>query len=298
MPMAPLGRLTGSKRNYLPRQKQIRIEAAARQNRRTARDYNDESYFLPTDADEQDRLNRQHEMCLLVLDGRLGHAPVTQPKHVLNVATGTGIWAYEYASAHPDTNVLGTDLYPIQASHSLPNLAFMQHDTSGEWAFPHPFDYIHLRYIVCCFDSKPSVIRKAYDNLTPGGWIEIFDPCIDHLAVDESFEDSAARRWSRAVRDGGLKLGRPLNSNKLYAEWCNEAGFVNVTEDRYALPSNAWPRDGKLKEVGALNSEVLYALVDSLGRFLRAEVGEDEAQALEEGARRDILDGVRFCTDV
>lgn len=32
----------------------------------------------------------------LILDGKLGLAPVKNPKNVLDVATGTGIWAIEY----------------------------------------------------------------------------------------------------------------------------------------------------------------------------------------------------------
>lgn len=53
-------------------------------------------YYLPGDATEQTRLNFQHEMVKFILDGNLGHAPVRNPKNVLDVATGTGIWAMQY----------------------------------------------------------------------------------------------------------------------------------------------------------------------------------------------------------
>lgn len=36
----------------------------------------------------------------LILGGKLGLAPVRNPKNVLDVATGTGIWAIEYGKPH------------------------------------------------------------------------------------------------------------------------------------------------------------------------------------------------------
>lgn len=48
--------------------------------------------------EEQDRLDLQHASFELVLGGRLGLAPVGEPKFVIDVATGTGIWANEFGS--------------------------------------------------------------------------------------------------------------------------------------------------------------------------------------------------------
>lgn len=41
-------------------------------------------------------LDLQHHLFLLTLDGKLGLAPVSQPNYVLDIGTGTGIWAIEY----------------------------------------------------------------------------------------------------------------------------------------------------------------------------------------------------------
>jgi methylase of polypeptide subunit release factors len=52
----------------------------------------------------------------LILYGGLACAPIdTIPLHnVLDFATGTGIWAIEFADEYPGANVIGTDLSPIQ----------------------------------------------------------------------------------------------------------------------------------------------------------------------------------------
>ena len=49
---------------------------------------------------EQDRLDLQHNIYLLMLDGRLNLAPIEEMKggihNVLDIATGTGIWAIDF----------------------------------------------------------------------------------------------------------------------------------------------------------------------------------------------------------
>ena len=44
-------------------------------------------------------------MCTTTLGGRLHLAPVTQAHRVLDVGTGTGIWAIDYADEHPESQV-------------------------------------------------------------------------------------------------------------------------------------------------------------------------------------------------
>jgi ubiquinone/menaquinone biosynthesis C-methylase UbiE len=48
---------------------------------------------------EQDRLDMQHAAMLHLLGGNLYLAPVKDPKFVLDVATGTGIWALEFGAS-------------------------------------------------------------------------------------------------------------------------------------------------------------------------------------------------------
>ena len=68
-------------------------------------------YELPNDGEEQDRQDFQHMLCLLMLEGKLGEAPIADsPRHVLDIGTGTGIWAIEFAERYPDSMVVGTDL--------------------------------------------------------------------------------------------------------------------------------------------------------------------------------------------
>ena len=40
---------------------------------------------------------------------------------IVDVGTGTGIWAMDFADAHPESQVLGIDLSPIQPRFVPPN---------------------------------------------------------------------------------------------------------------------------------------------------------------------------------
>lgn len=56
-------------------------------------------------------------MCTLVLDNKLYLAPLEKDiQRVLDLGTGTGIWAIDFADEHPSASVVGTDISPIQPS--------------------------------------------------------------------------------------------------------------------------------------------------------------------------------------
>ncbi|KAI9729373.1 MAG: hypothetical protein M1834_006897 [Cirrosporium novae-zelandiae] len=84
-------------------------------NGRSIHPFESAGYLLPNDEREKHRLNFQHGIWLTTLDGRLYLAPLKQDiQNVLDVATGTGIWAMEFADKFPSAQVIGTDLSPMQ----------------------------------------------------------------------------------------------------------------------------------------------------------------------------------------
>ena len=80
------------------------------------------AYWLPNDGDEQDRQDFTHAIYMMLWDGRLHLAPLESPKHVLDIGTGTGIWAISFAKQYPDSSVVGTDLSLIR--RFLPSAAW------------------------------------------------------------------------------------------------------------------------------------------------------------------------------
>ncbi len=118
---------------------------------------------MPNDELEKDRLDLQHHMSLLTLDGKLHLSPLDDKvQTVLDVGTGTGIWAMEFADAHPSALVLGNDLSPIQPGFVPPNLTFEVDDAEADWTYERKFDFIHARMLTGSFKNWPRFFEQAF----------------------------------------------------------------------------------------------------------------------------------------
>ncbi|KAK8010894.1 hypothetical protein PG990_009859 [Apiospora arundinis] len=220
---------------------------------RTYQAYREDTYYLPNDADEQDRLDFQHEMTSILLDKRLAVAPVSNPKYVLDVATGTGIWALDYATENPDSQVIGTDLSLIQPDmeDTVPNCSFVREDSEDPWTYDHKFDYVHLRYVVTCFKDHRTIMRHAFENLNPGGWIEYVDQSVEPMRHGGTAEGSVWYDYVTSFLSTMAKFGRDLQCPRKYKQWLEEVGFVNVQEQVIPIPMSPWPSNSKLKLAGS-----------------------------------------------
>ncbi|PHH89241.1 hypothetical protein CDD83_6432 [Cordyceps sp. RAO-2017] len=256
-------------------------------------DSRDGSYFLPTDSAEQDRLDEQHKLCLMLLDGKLGLAPVKAPRRVLDVATGTGIWAIQYAEQQPQAEVVGADLCVFQHESPAANCSFVRLDVEKDaWGLDHGFDYIHFRYVLSCFDDTRAVIGTAFDHLSPGGYVEFHDFVFSIVDLDGSFKGTALERWQAAVSRGAASVGRDLNKAVLYPGWCRDAGFVDVTETLFPLPFGTWVRGAAMKRLGEAAVRNIRALIGgSLRSFLElAGLSKSEMEELIDEAMEDTRD--------
>jgi cyclopropane fatty-acyl-phospholipid synthase-like methyltransferase len=91
------------------------------------------------------------------------------------VGTGTGIWAIDIADELPDAVVVGTDLSPIQPDWVPSNCKFYVEDAECEWMYPvnEHFDFIHGRGLCGGIADFPKFYSEAFQNMRPGGWIEM-----------------------------------------------------------------------------------------------------------------------------
>ncbi|KAK0612219.1 hypothetical protein B0T14DRAFT_572035 [Immersiella caudata] len=77
----------------------------------------------PIPNPEQNREDLKHALMLELTDGKLFFAPIGEhPQKVINLGTGTGIWAIDFADQFPTAEVLGIDFAPIQPDWALKKL--------------------------------------------------------------------------------------------------------------------------------------------------------------------------------
>ncbi len=170
--------------------------------------------------------------------------------NVLDIATGTGIWAIEFAEQFPAAVVIGTDLSPIQPEYVPPNLSFEVDDAEDPWVFSHKFDYIHGRMLVTCFQSHLAVFRSAFEFLRPGGYIELQDASFPFLGADEKWNGSAFQHWWGLLMDGAKAMGKDWTRVPRYKSYLEEIGFVDVVERRFNCPIGPWAKGSKNKALG------------------------------------------------
>ena len=143
----------------------------------------------------------------------------------------TGLYS-DFADAHPDTAVIGTDISPIQPQWCPPNLTFEIDDVEQDWTFaPGSFDYIHVRYMLGSIQDWPRLFRQVYAALKPGGYVESHEAEPNFLSDDGTVRsDSAMAAWTRLFAESGEKLGRPFMvvSDDLQRKAIEQAGFVDI----------------------------------------------------------------------
>ncbi|KAF1842642.1 S-adenosyl-L-methionine-dependent methyltransferase [Cucurbitaria berberidis CBS 394.84] len=218
--------------------------------------YKEGSYWGPNDETQADQLDIFHHISLLLLDGELNKAPISKnPTKVLDVGTGTGIWAIEFADKFPSAEVIGTDLSPTQPSLVPPNLRFEVDDFTEPWVFRrNSFDFIHARCLYGCVADWSAFYKEALDHLQPGGYFEQLEMSVWVKSDDGSVTpDSIFDQWGKISLTLGEKFGKSLQTVDESKAGIEAAGFINVVERRWKLPVGGWAADKQFKEIGQYN---------------------------------------------
>ncbi|KAF3165947.1 hypothetical protein EYR41_007755 [Orbilia oligospora] len=214
-----------------------------------------------------------HLVYTLRLNGDLFLAPVEMeyPKlKVLDLGTGNGIWCIDMAHAFPQSEIIGNDLSPIQPTYVPPNVQFEIDDFNDEWVHPaNHFDFIHGRALYGSVTSWDQLLRKVLHALKPGGWWESVETMVEFQCDDGSLpEDSAVKYWVGIMRIACERAGTSFDVAGRVKEWCEAAGFEEVTQRVYKLPIGPWPKDKSEKTLGSYNLANMLSACDGFSLHL------------------------------
>ncbi|KAL4779831.1 S-adenosyl-L-methionine-dependent methyltransferase [Aspergillus varians] len=234
------------------------------ENGRRYHAYRAGSYWGPNDEKAQAHLDIGHHVYNLMLNGKLQLAPISDdvqacnppravPK-VLDVGTGTGIWAMEFADLHPSATVIGTDLSPIQPSWVPPNVQFEVDDCCDEWLYgKDTFDFVHIRGLYGCVADWHRLYTQALTSLKPGGYIEQVEQSVVPKSDDGTVDGTIFEEWGTVSEKAGEEFGKSLSVLDKSRDGMIKAGFVDVVERRFKVPVGGWASDPRLKQLGLYN---------------------------------------------
>jgi hypothetical protein len=256
------------------------ILAYQEENGRTYHAYKAGKYVMPNDEGEQERMDRKppllplfiqvngfsvhYHATRMTLDNKHWIAPIDDPRAIIDIGTGTGIWAMDVADDFPGSTVLGTDLSPIQPTLVPPNLEFVVQDLQEPWDMPGRFDLVHTRYMNgIAIQNWLMLYRHAFEACKPGAWVENQEVDGKFKSDDNTLKpDSAIIRWQNLMERGLTTIGQTGRCNAFkMADNMRDAGFINVVVQEVKAPIGPWPKDKRLREAGVYG---LVGLIDGL----------------------------------
>ncbi|KAF4420511.1 hypothetical protein FACUT_11165 [Fusarium acutatum] len=210
-------------------------------------------YSFPNDEQQLESVDISHHYLSVLLDGQLYLAPIgDNVQKALDVGTGSGIWAIDFADQFPQAEVTATDLSPTQPKWVPPNVRFEIDDATETWTWKdNTFDFVHMRYLFGAIQDWTALYQQAYRVCTPGGWVESVEADIHFRSDDGTAEEQEVYKLcNKLYEEGGKAIGRTFFVHDLQPKGMEEAGFVDIKTVDYKIPIGDWPKDPRLAEVG------------------------------------------------
>lgn len=213
------------------------------ENGRVYPSYGRHDYGMPIDEQELARNDLQHAKFSLLLGNRLFLAPISSPTRVLDIGTGTGIWAIDVGDVYPEAEVIGTDIAPVQPTWIPPNVQFFLEDAEDMWTFsPDSFSLVFAREMSFAVRDWPNFISQAWTALKPGGWLELSATHPQTQCDDGSLnlKTSGLARCAEYYLEVAEAMGTSLHAPFFWAQQMRDAGFVDIQTQIFKMPLGPW----------------------------------------------------------
>ncbi|KAF5313836.1 hypothetical protein D9619_013019 [Psilocybe cf. subviscida] len=187
-------------------------------------------YLLPADDPEAVRLKDQNDLLRRLFDNKnvLSAIDLGPESQVLDIATGSGIWALDLVTEKPEIGHvqcadIGTRLFPKEHP---PNMAFdvaSVLDLPAEWS--NKFDLVHQRLLIAAlkYDDWAVAVKEIFRVTKPGGFAELCEcnpfkvGCGPH-----------SRRYLDGYREVAKHFSMDFEISHRIPGLLLEAGFVDV----------------------------------------------------------------------
>ncbi|KAG8163150.1 hypothetical protein KVR01_007628 [Diaporthe batatas] len=241
----------------------------------------------------------QNQLWYLSLKGNLHKTVLPGDQkdiQILDVGTGTGVWAVAMAKKWPDAKVVATDLtLPPQTDDAPPNLSFIRHNANDpEWPF-EKFHFIHGRMLDAGIRDWPAFRATCFRHLLPGGHLElahVTHPMHSELPEFDSPGASPFLRLMHQVTLASKKGGIDYDVSSKHLRGLADVGFEDIEETAIVWPIGTWPQQENEREIGMLGLKNTLGIVDLAAKSILTHqnfMGKEEADDLVQAGRDDLL---------
>merc|ERR1712000_243866 len=264
-------------------------------------------YPWPNDHFEQEIEALKHHWMTELTDGQFWLADIgPSPQKIIDIGTGSGIWAIDVADHYQSAHVVGTDLSPIQPQWLPVNFRTFIDDCEREqWPHGSGYDLAHFRDVFPMLRNVEHVLTQVFQNLRIGGYVE-FQDVLPHIHCDDGTmgDNDALEQFMQLGIRAMQTLGCRLFGATDIKDVLEAAGFENVQVVSIKVPVGTWAREPKLKSSGLVMKAMLDDVLEGFAAKPFAALGilGDERDQLLSAARASMKDPrphrymvTRFC---
>ncbi|KAG0216064.1 hypothetical protein BGX28_005959 [Mortierella sp. GBA30] len=230
-------------------------------------------YMLPNDLTESDRLDAQHYLVRFIFKGNYNVKLDREANlKILDVATGTGVWALEMAHELPKADIYGVDISSIFPADIKPkNCHFQLCNILDGLPFPdNYFDFIYQRLLVYALTpaQRKQVNTELLRVLKPEGFLQLVES--DGIVYNAGPEMEMVNQLSLET---SLRHGVDPREVQTMKSGLKQSGYTGVNSFNIALPVGDW--GGK---AGALSRQNMHGLATI---WLKGEVGKMDQESCD-----------------
>ncbi|KAK1466695.1 UMTA methyltransferase [Colletotrichum melonis] len=150
--------------------------------------------------------------------------------------------------------IIGNDLSPVRPRLVPSNVRFEIDDVESDWLYEEQFDFIFSRYMAGSLSDWPTLVRRVYENLRPGGWVEFQGYDFEFSSLNRSLPpDHKTHQWDQEFLKAARLCGiEPCPGSKLEL-WVQDAGSTNIGHKTITVPLRPWAKDEYHQEIGLGN---------------------------------------------